>query len=61
MTFSRVGWQGSYDGYFASSVFNATMGPHFHVPDVEETRSADKHNYNHRLKIIIYSAPAFVE
>ncbi|HJE09546.1 MAG TPA: hypothetical protein K8W12_08340 [Tidjanibacter sp.] len=55
------GWQGSYDGYFAFSVFNATMGPHFHVPDVEETRSADKYNYNHRLKIITYSAPAFVE
>ena len=37
------------------------MGPHFNVPDLGETRSADKHNYNHRLKIITYSAPAFVE
>lgn len=53
------GWQGRYDGYFTSSVFNVTDGPHFNNPNLGETRSDGNYNYNHHLKIITYNRPFF--
>lgn len=53
------GWEGRYDGYYTSSVFNASNGPHFNDPNWGETRSGGKYNYNHKLKIITYNRPHF--